>query len=153
MFFGRGKNKISNPITMPEIYEEYKKDIRFNEELYMVDYNTFCGIWKDYIKNMIEEILFKGQKMTLYWGVGELQVIKKQLTEKNSSIDWVETNRHGKVIKHSNLHSGQYKYTIAWRKLDSLLKHKFFYRFIPTRDVKRRLAFIIKKEKRDFFKY
>ena len=154
MFFSRGANKVQVGYTLPKMYESYIKDVEVGSP-YDVPYSTYVRITTSYIKKLVER-LFEGFKVTLPYRLGYIQIVKKkmyfksQLT-KGKGIDWEATNKYGKVIHHLNEHSGGYKYLYYWDRRGSKVKNINSYRFIPTRTLKRTLASLIKKDKKDYF--
>lgn len=156
MYFGRGKNKVQNPITIVDIYKDYVKNIGGSEDLYYVDYNTFSNIWKEYISFIIEEVLFKGKKFKMPNNLGVLQIIKKKVSSSNiltMPIDWKTTLEVGKKVCFFNDHTGGFKYLFRWNKTNSTIKFKYYYAFSATRTLKRKLARLIIDNKVDFFEY
>lgn len=153
-FFSRGNNKIKVGYTLPKMYESYIKDIEVGSP-YDISYSTYVSITTTYINKIVER-LFEGFRVTLPYRLGVIQVVKKkmyfksQLT-KGKGIDWAATNKYGKVIHHLNEHSDGYKYLFNWDRRGSRIKNIHSYKFIPTRTLKRTLASLIKKEKRDYF--
>jgi len=154
-FFGRTKNKIQNPYTMPDMYKDYTVKIE-KGTLYDIDYNTYVSIVSMYNKIMIDN-LYNGFVMYLPYKLGSFQIVKKKMyfstqINKKLGIDWVNTVKYGKVIHHLNEHSDGYKFLFHWdKKRNGGIKNINSYRFIPTRTIKRTLAKYVKEFKRDYF--
>ena len=154
MFFSRGKNKIQNPITMPEMYENYIQGVEVGSP-YDIPYTTYVRVVNKTTKKIIERI-YDGITVDLPFKLGKLRIVKKKMNftnqlRKNLGIDWKLTNEYGKTIHHTNDHSGGYKYLFNWYRVGSSVTNITKYRFIPTRTLKRTLARLIKEDKRDYF--
>jgi len=153
MFYSRGKNKIQDPYTMPDMYKNYLNKIDENSP-YKVSYSVYKDIVSMYNKKLIERLL-GGYKVTLPYKLGSLQVVKKKMyfkTQKNKrlGIDWANTSKYGKVIHHLNEHSDGFKFLFFWKR-KRIVKNIMTYKLVPTRTLKRTLAKLIKEEHRDYF--
>jgi len=149
----RGKNKIQNPYTIREIYNDYIKDKK-EYSPYYVDYKTYKSIILDYISEMVNYMLYEAGTFKMPYRLGNLRVIKQLSSigrNNRKSVDFNLTKKYGKTIYHYNEHSDGYKFMFKWDKKKAVVKHKTFYRFIPSRHNKRHLAYIIKNNKADFF--
>ncbi len=152
-FYGRGKNRIQGCLTLADMYDEYIKD---KEEIgpYNITRAEYRTIVEDYIKMVMDEILNKASNFKLPFRLGDLRVVKLDSSlgrKRRYSIDFSLTQKYGKPIYHLNEHSGGFKYMFKWSKKDMYVKHGVFYRFIPTRTNKRRLAYNIKNYITDYF--
>ena len=153
MFFSRGKNKHQNPYTLKHMYDDYIKDIP-EDSPYFVPYMQYRAICETFFKQVMVEVLEHARSFKMPYNMGRIFVDKKKVplyNKKKLSIDWAATNEHGKVIYHLNEHSRGYKYVFCWEKLTFRLKNKSFYRFIPSRHNKRRLAQLVKSGDYDYF--
>lgn len=154
-FFGRGKNKVQDPYTLSDMYENYIKD-KEEDSPYDISYQEYRLIIEDYIKMVMNEVLDNASTFKLPFKLGSIRIIKLDSSlgrKRRYSIDFGLTQKYGKAIYHLNEHSDGYKYMFKWDKKDSYVKHGSFYRFIPTRTNKRRLAFNIKNNITDYFDY
>lgn len=155
MYYGRGPNKISNPYTMPDFYQDYLTRIDKGTS-YEISYTLYKDIVSLYNKRLAKRVL-EGTPVLFPYRLGELQVVKKKMyykTQKNKrlGIDWKNTVKYGKVIHHINEHSDGYKYLFFWnRKHKGVIKNIKSYKLIPTRTLKRELAGKIIKDKKDYF--
>lgn len=155
MFFSRGKNKVKNPYTMPDMYEDYLSTISGND-VYTISYSVYKNIISDYMKLVSDLLLNESGKFRMPAGLGVLQIAKvKPMYLKDiqyqPGIDWSETVKHGKVIRHFNDHSNGFKYKFMWHKTFFHVKYLKSYRFVATRENKRTLAYYIKNKVRDYF--
>lgn len=156
MFFSRGPNKIQNLYTYKDSYEEYVKGVDENSP-YNISYDEYVIICRKFYKAVMNEILEKGYVFKLPYNMGKIFVDKKKMkiteTKKGLGIDWEMTNKCGKVIYHLNEHSRGFKYMFTWQKFTHSMKNKNFYRFVPSRTNKRKLAKLIKSGNYDYFEH
>lgn len=157
MFYGRGKNKVRQPYTFPDMYESYIKD-KTEDSPYYVTYSEFVNICSDFIKAMMYEVFHKNYKFRLPHRLGYCRVIKKKTSYnpgnnglKWMSIDWDKTNKSDTTIRHFNEHSNGYKYYFKWYKKSLIFKYNWLYRLVFTRANKRELARLIKYEGLDYY--
>jgi hypothetical protein len=155
VFFGRGKNKIQDPYTMPDMYKDYLNKIDKNTP-YDISYSLYRDIVSLYNKKIYDKLL-EGFNVILPYKLGSVQIIKKRMyfkTQQNKKlgIDWENTNKYGKLIHHLNEHSDGYKFLFFWDRYKKMsTPNSKYYKLIPTRTLKRELASIIKKDKKDYF--
>ena len=152
-FFGRGKNKAQNPYTLKNTYEFYKEEIGSNK-LYEVEWDLYQNICHEFYKEIMNYIIEDNGIFELPFRLGKFFVLKEKIDLKKlnrQAIDWAATNKHGKVIYHLNEHTDGYKYSYQWDKKDSRVPNLYFYRLVPTRNNKRKLARLIKSGDYDYF--
>lgn len=151
MFYSRGKNKIQNCYTLKEQYEDYIKD-KVQDSLYYVSIEEYDEICKFFCEAVINYILENNGSFKMPYGVGELKVIKRQNQRKENSysVDWELTQKHGKYIYHLNEHTSGYRYSFHWVKYNNVFRNKYLYRLTMTRQIKRRLAKMIKSGEYDY---
>lgn len=149
----RGKNKIQSPYTIRDMYPDYIKDKKENS-VYYVSYEEYKQIVLDFIKEIMYYIFYEAGTFKMPFRLGNIRVIKMLSNLSNKSkrhIDFYSTKKYGKTIYHFNEHSSGFKFMFKWDKSNCIVKHKTFYRFIPTRYNKRHLAYIIKNNIADYF--
>lgn len=150
-FYGRGKNVIQQPYTMPDMYEQYIKDIP-KESAYYVTYTEYAKIVGLFYKEVSHKIIEHGELFHMPFRLGDTYVEKKKLDYNNRPpIDWQMTTARGKVIYNFNEHSGGYKYELKWNKRNSLFHNFYLYRLVYTRSNKRAVAKCIKSRTIDYF--
>ena len=151
MYFTRGKNKISNPDNLSDIYNKYIQD-KEEGTPYAIDRRTFIAMNESFYSTGVHNILYKGREFHFPFGLGFIRIEKNKPTKfkSNSYIDWKATVALGKRVYHLNEHSDGYNYYIRWRAPKSRLFNRGLYKFIPTRDFKRSLAKIIKNKEFDY---
>jgi len=153
MFYGRGKNKIQNPYTLPNFYQDFVKDKEGTP--YNISYKDYKYITEAYLKFIVQRIL-DGHKIRLPGLMGNFQITKKPMNAKSrleykKRLDWVQTQKLGKQVYHINNHSDNYDFFFTWdRTTNNTVKNIKQYRFIPTRTIKRTMAALI-KQGRDYF--
>ena len=98
-------------------------------------------------------MLEKAGTFHMPYRLGKFFVLKEKidLDRLAQAIDWEKTNKYGKIIYHLNEHTNGYKYSYQWEKKKSAIPNLYFYRLVPTRDNKRRLARLIKTGEYDYF--
>lgn len=153
MYFGRGKNKVTNPYKLKDIYKDYIKSID-KEGPYYMDFSLFSKVCREYLRLVSIEIVDKANIYKIPYRLGIFQVVKldyRMSRDHRYSIDYKLSNTYNKPVYLLNEHSGGYKYMFKWNKKGCITKHKTFYRFIPTRTNKRRMAYNIKNNIIDYF--
>jgi hypothetical protein len=153
MFYGRTKNKIQSPYTLPDIYKEYIKDIKESSPYY-VSYSTFIKITTFYINKIVHVVLDKSMSFYLPCRLGSFQIVKKKTKPIGRSfIDWPETERLGKRVLLNNNHTNGYKYLWYWGRSAGGVSNGYLYKFIPARANKRKLAYLLKNRLKDYFEH
>jgi len=153
MFFGRGKNKIQNPYTLKDTYKFYCEDVR-SSKIYDIPYETYKNICNDFYKEMMNHVVERNGTFKMPYRMGSLFVLKEKVNVNKlngHSVDWKLTNECGKLVFHLNEHTNGYKYTYQWDKKETKLPNLYYYRLVPTRANKRRLAELIKTGDYDYF--
>jgi len=149
----RGKNKIQNPYTFPDMYEDYIKDID-EDSPYHVTYSEYVGICSDFYKEIMKEVLEKGRRFKLPFGMGDVCVTKKRLRlfdKHHLPIDWETTKKVGKWVYHMNDHTNNFKFRFRWsKKMCRNTPNIGHYRLVFTRANKRKLAECIKSGNYDY---
>lgn len=156
MYFSRGPNKIQNPYTIQDMYNEYVSGVDKGSP-YEITYLVYKEITTCYFKKIVDH-LFNGGNFRIPHRLGTLQIIKKRVYASSqvkyaSSIDWEQTIKYGKKVIHLNEHSNGYKYLFMWDKAGANRLNISKYRFVPTRQLKRYLAKLIKSGKKDYIEY
>jgi len=153
MFRGRGPNKLQNPYVLRDMYNEYIKDID-EDSLYYIDWDKYKQIQVEMFKEIMRRILETSSEFQLPYKLGTLSVIKKMpkaWDSKHLTLDYKASDEFGKSLYLLNEHSDGYKMRFRWSKRRSLTKNKSFYKFIASRDNKRKMCFLIKEGKTDYF--
>lgn len=150
-FYGRGKNVIQQPYTLPDMYQAYIKDIP-KESAYYVTYNEYAKIVGLFYKEVSNKIIQQGELFHMPFRLGDTYVEKKKVDYNNRPpIDWQMTTAMGKVIYNFNEHSGGYKYELKWNKRNSIFRNVYLYRLVYTRANKRAVAKCVKSRTIDYF--
>lgn len=138
--------------TIKDFYDSYYNQID-PETVYNVGYTKFRAVVEDYFKHIAEEVVENSKVFNLPSKMGYLSVVKhqpKSWTSKSLSVDFELTKKYNKTIYHMNEHSHGYKFRFLWSKKWQMLTYKSHYRFLAARDLKRRLAEIIKNKEHDY---
>jgi len=140
---------------MKDIYNDYIKDKLYGDPYY-ISFDTFRNLSKEYTEYMMDRIIYHADTIKLPFRLGFLSVYKrkpKTLCSTTLSIDWEESRRYHKVIRHSNDHTGGFKYRFFWSKIKCMMVNKDFYKVIFSRTNKRLLAKAIKSGNYDYLEY
>lgn len=150
-FYSRGKNKIQDSYVLPDMYQEYIKDIEEDSPLY-ISYKDYVKIVTMFYKEVSHNIIDEGKTFHMPFQMGDTYVEKSKLDyARKLPINWALTTRTGKVIYNLNEHSEGYKYRIKWNKKVCIFPNNYLYVMIYTRKNKRTLAKNIKSRKTDYF--
>lgn len=142
----RGKNIIQNVLTLKHIYQYYIKDISKSSKYYQ-SYKIFRAICEDANKELSNEIL-EGYFFKMPYRLGTLRIKKRKIDINNLKPDFGLFNKSEENYKnkHLNEHSNNYYVRYYWTKrVETLIKNKSVYSYIPTRANKRELAKRIKE--------
>jgi len=153
MYFSRGKNKIQGLHNLRDVYKFYIESIGDNE-LYKVDFKTFKKIITTYYLRMLDDVLYKGVEYKFPYRLGKIRVIKRKVDVNNLNrfgIDWTESVKYNKQIYHLNNHTNGFVYRFKWIKENTNVPNLYFYKFVPSRMIKRKLAQVIKNKLCDYF--
>jgi len=130
-------------------YREYTKD----NSAYAISRDKFTKIVKDYFKFLSEELICNAKEVRLPARMGILSVIKikpRGYARRFFNVDFKSTLELEKTVLHLNEHSGGYRFRFFWNKGDMLITNKSMYELVMSRANKRRLAYMIKVEKKDY---
>lgn len=152
MFFSRGPNRVQNVCGIGEVYSYY-----VSNNIHPVDKKLFVEIINSYAKRVMKEIL-NGRLFKLPSGLGYLSIIKRPIdisNYKHIPIDWENTVKYKKHVRHLNEHSNGFRFNFYWDRRSQLSTNTNIqlYRFLATRTNKREMARLIKKEKKDYIQY
>lgn len=142
----RGKNIIQNVLTLKHIYQYYIKDISKSSKYYQ-PYKIFRSICEDANKELSNEIL-EGYFFKMPYRLGTIRIKKRKIDINNLKPDFGLFNKSEESYKnkHLNDHSDNYYVRYYWTKrVETLIKNKSVYSYIPTRANKRELARRIKE--------
>jgi len=151
-YHGRGKNKIQDPYTLPDIYKAYIED-KDEGSPYDIPYSLFVDIAIHYLKEISQYILDGGSYVMPY-SMGDISVVgkrPKKLSSKTMKPDWGLFNKSGVYSIHLNDHTDYRKYMFRWSKLQAKVKNMKSYRLVFTRENKRALASRLKSGDYNYF--
>ena len=138
--------------TIKDMYLWYKTQILSNT-IYDVPFNIYSDICVEYFKYIRDSIIEDSKEIKLGYRLGELMINKKLETEKelkNLSVDFKLSKEYKKRIVHTNEHTNGYKFNFYWSKQHCIVENKGKYNFVATRANKRRLAYLLKEEHKDY---
>jgi hypothetical protein len=146
------KNVVQNPYNMRHIYNDYLGTIDINSPYY-VTADEFYRICENYFKAVCRAVIYESKTYVLPFRLGHFTVMKKKpklYTDHNLSIDWAESKKYGKWIRHLNDHTGGFKFRFIWTKKSCMVVNKEYYRLVMSRSNKRLLAKVIKSGEVDY---
>jgi hypothetical protein len=144
----RSKNKIQNVLTLRHSYIYYIKDISESSKYY-IDNKTYRSICEDFNKMIMTEIIENGEFFTMPYRLGIIRIKKRKVDLNNLKPNFGLFNETNIKTKYLNEHSGGYYCRFYWNKhVDTIVRNKTAYSFIPTRYNKRYLAKTIKEQGR-----
>lgn len=148
----RGKNKLQNCYGMLHMYKDYIKD-KDKGSPYYVSSKEYLQITGMFYKELSRQIIQESATVVLPYKMGRVAVSKnrpKVFCAATLSIDWEESRKYHKQIRHINDHTQGYKYRFMWYKHNCANMCKDLYRLVFSRTNKRTLAKEIKSG-RDYF--
>lgn len=157
----RGPNKIVGYYSKKDMYTDYIKDKERNSPYWVTieEYNSICAL---YYKAIMGKVILESKVIKLPFRMGNIQVGKRKPAMLSGartslefpmnalSIDWKESKRLGKWVRHINDHTSGFKYRFFWSKRTCMVVNKEFYRLVFTRANKRLLAKVIKSGNVDY---
>lgn len=147
-FSGRGKNKIQKPLGLNLAYNYYLKDVQLDSK-YNIDWKTYKLILSEFNKTVMSEMIDNGYMLKLPYRLGNMRIRKRKNNLSRLKPDWSTYNTSDGEYKNKYLndHTDNYYVRFYWSKAkDTIVKNKTLYSFIPTRDNKRYLSNLLKKE-------
>jgi len=113
---------------------------------YKIVLRTYASVFRNYL-------LDTGDRAKLPWGLGSFSVSKKKtkptivvngVEHVNLAIDFHKTKLLGKTVYHLNTHTDGYKCRWFWFESDARFPDSELFKFVPERNVKRKLAEYLK---------
>lgn len=138
--------------TIKDMYQWYKKDILLGT-IYDIEYKLYANICAEYFKHISDSILDESKEFKLGHRLGVLLINKKEETDKElkfRSTDFKLSKLYGKRIVHTNEHTNGYKFNFYWSKHNCIVENKCKYNFVATRANKRKLAYLLIEEHKDY---
>lgn len=127
-----------NSITLTHFYQHFNRDRE--DEISEREYRKYFKV----ITDSIYKKLTSGKEYRLPYNLGNLYVFKKR--QNINPIDYYNTKKYGKVIRHLNLHSEGLIYKLKWNKSKARFINKSVVKFTLSRKNKRELAKRIKED-------
>jgi len=138
--------------TLEDYFNSYKEYTSGNPA-YTVSRKQFNSLLKDYFKFLSAELIDNSKEIRLPARMGTLVVTKKKPKRYDFTylrVDFHSTKESEKTILHLNEHSDGYNFRFHWCKKDMLISNKNMYELVMSRANKRRLAYMIKVEHKDY---
>lgn len=144
--------KGTKPYCSVDMYNDYIKEFKPDNPFY-IDAKTYREIQKKYYNALMDKLIFHAYVLKLPYRLGFFGIIKRRVnfnSKSQSSIDWVETKKLGRYIRHVNDHSANFRFLFVWSKVKCMVINKNVYRLVMSRTNKRLLAKAIKEDRVDF---
>lgn len=138
--------------TIDNYYDSYK-EYTLGNTAFKVSRRKFKEVLNDYFKFIADELIVNSKEFRLPARMGWLSVIKVKPKKYDSTtlrVDFNETRLNEKTVLHLNEHSGGYNFRFFWWKRDMIVENKSMYQLVMSRANKRRLAYMIKTEHKDY---
>jgi hypothetical protein len=135
-------------LTIGQFADIYMKTHETSRE----ERHLYSNVCKLFIKKMVEELV-DGKLLKLPHMLGVMGIIKMKNT-KHKPIDWKNTRKYKKVIRHLNLGTDGYSYRLRWYKIgkfDARLRNGKLYCFVPSIPVKQKIKRKIQENPNSFF--
>lgn len=142
-------SNIVKPLGILDLYKFYETKSTKKE---VIDLKLFRKVTADFNLKVGEYILNGGEfKLPSRLGFLKILKIKNRLDNDSLITNWRLTKQAGKIVKFLNDHTNGYFFRFYWNKRISNAIKQTYYRFYPTRKLKRTLAHNIKEKKMDYF--
>lgn len=150
-FYGRGKNKVQEVLSLKDSYSFYVTNVAPNTKLTSPEYHS---IIREFYESISDYILYKKGTFKLPHRLGRVRVCKdkvKMLGLSKLTVDWEQSIKHHVTVHHLNEHTNGYKYYFLWDRTGCNSRNLSYYRLVMTRKNKRLLAKLIKNNKMDYY--
>jgi hypothetical protein len=124
-----------------DMYSYYKENTESP-----LPYKEYKKIVDSYMESVANMIIDEGYNFRLPSFLGYFRIRKNKINYDRLSIDWGTLKKTGIKTYHLNSHSDGYKIKFLWEKKRAIMKTgtKRPYSFVLSRDLKRRLAQVMK---------
>lgn len=103
--------------TIKDFYAEYRKEKKKVVKVKdIIPYTTYRHIFRDLFLAISKKIIYENFTFMMPYGLGSLLVKSRKVNPKDAPIDYNASRIYKKPIKHLNLHSFGYSFSIAWDK-------------------------------------
>jgi hypothetical protein len=146
-----------------DAFKFYKKKHAADENINSSEFSTIC---KDFNKRVSNLVIYENFSFLLPFRLGRIRIRKykpKTYIQKDGTLDksrlrpdWYATKKlwakdpkakeEKKLVFHLNNHTDGFQHRWFWEKLTSNVKNNSAYSFIPSRNNKRTLAFVLKND-------
>lgn len=143
------KAKYKHSYTEKHAYQEYLKLYPKGHSNY-VDSKTYKDICSTFHKKIVKYIIYKSGTFIMPYGMGKIRIMKKKTPLSHPRFNFTEK---GKRSYFFNDHREGYFYKWNWERKGGLFYRGMkYYKFVPSRTIKRELAHVLKTQKKiDYF--
>lgn len=127
------KELVLKPV---DFYDSYRKERPKHLRVSKAQYTRIITM---FFYLLALEIIRERYIWKMPFNMGKIMITKRRFTGKHKPIDWAETNKRGKIIRHTNLHTNGFTFRWFWAKpLRRLFRNGEFYEFKPVLDAHKR---------------
>lgn len=141
--------KVDFRSDSPEAYQQFKKDTGLKTPR-----SLWAKVIKDFNKQFADYIMESGDEVELPHGLGKTYLEKRKPNRTTIVIDgieyisgapdWSKSKEHGKILRYRNNHTDGYAVKFKWIPSTAKFSHAECYLLTYVRQVKRRLATLLK---------
>ena len=121
-------------ITIKDLYKEYKD--KKKEEGFLVSeiipYKKYRKIVEKFFAGAFEKMIKERAVLLFPYKIGTFLIVSSKLPINQLPVDYNETIKHGRVMRHTNTHTHGYCFRIKWNN-DVSLRNKSVYQFSAIR--------------------
>lgn len=118
-------------LRVGDFYKSYKES---RDSKFRLSKREYTDIIRLFFTLLAKEII-RGYIWNLPYRMGRIMITKKRLLFDKKPIDWNETRKQGKIVRHRNLHTDGYSFKWTWLKpRRRIFRNGRFYYFQPVCD-------------------
>lgn len=137
------KKRVTKSLTAIDIYKYYKTKIKAGSK-YDISKEEFQRISYQINKEIVNYILEEVGEFKLPLYMGKLRIRKGKLNLNKPPLDYKHYNSTGEKVYLLNEHRNEFIYGFYWQK--GRIANRTAYKFVSTRENKRRLGKILKTD-------
>lgn len=117
--------------TIKDFYRTYK-DHKKNDNISLkdiIEYKKYRGIIEDFFESVSKKIIYDNFNFMMPYSLGTVGVKAFKNNLDNLKIDWSKSKEVGKIVKHLNIHTYGYYFSIVWDKSYVRFRNNTYYNF------------------------